>query len=291
MKTGFRKIQGLTAIAALLLFSRCGPTTVVARLVTPVAEGPQPTATVTPRLERPRAAPPTATATSTPLPTATPTPRPAPRQVLPAPSAPAATPTAAPSAMPSPTRTVVRATPTSTPVLAPVAATPSPTPSAAPMPAPPAPLATAPSPSSLETPSAAAALPGEWEFRADAGRGIITGTLKFRSTSSGLAGVYIGLHGNATELSNLHAAGSGVSFDLVTPTAVWHLDGTVSGDSIDGTFRTAERSIRWTAQRKPAPPLLPTPSHRRDMSDLTYDPRLDPGLFLERLPRGRARMR
>jgi hypothetical protein len=153
---------------------------------------------------------------------------------------------------------VVRATPTATPVLAPVAATPSPTPSAAPTPAPPAPLATAPSPSSLELGSAAATLPGEWDFRADAGRGIITGTLKFRATSSGLAGLYVGLHGNATELSNLNAAGSSVSFDLVTPTAVWHLDGTVSGDSIDGTFRTAERSIRWTAQRKPAPPA-PTP--------------------------------
>lgn len=62
----------------------------------------------------------------------------------------------------------------------------------------------------------------------------------------------MGLHGNATELSNLRAAGAGVSFDLVTPTAVWHLDGTVSGDAIDGTFRTAERTIRWTALRKPA---------------------------------------
>lgn len=95
-------------------------------------------------------------------------------------------------------------------------------------------------------------LPGEWDFRADAGKGIITGTLRFRSTSSGLAGLYVGLHGNATELSNLRTAGSGVSFDLVTPTAVWHLDGTVSGDAIDGTFRTAERSIRWTALRRPA---------------------------------------
>ncbi len=115
-----------------------------------------------------------------------------------------------------------------------------------------------PSPSSLEPVSAAAGLPGEWDFRADAGKGIIAGTLRFRSMPSGLAGLYIGLHGNATELSNLHAAGSGVSFDLVTPTAVWHLDGTVSGDSIAGTFRTAERSIRWTARRKSVPPA-PTP--------------------------------
>jgi len=41
-----------------------------------------------------------------------------------------------------------------------------------------------------------------------------------------------------------------VSFDLVTPTAVWHLDGTLSGDSIDGTFQTADRAIRWIAVRK-----------------------------------------
>jgi len=108
-------------------------------------------------------------------------------------------------------------------------------------------------------PSAAASLPGEWDFRADAGKGVIAGTLRFRSTASGLAGVYAGLHGNSTELSNLHAAGVGVSFDLVTPTAVWHLDGTLSGDSIDGTFQTADRSIRWTAARKSAAPRSPTP--------------------------------
>jgi hypothetical protein len=78
-------------------------------------------------------------------------------------------------------------------------------------------------------------------------------------TASGLAGVYAGLHGNSTELSNLHAAGAGVSFDLVTPTAVWHLDGTLSGDSIDGTFQTADRSIRWTAVRKNTAPRSPTP--------------------------------
>ena len=95
-------------------------------------------------------------------------------------------------------------------------------------------------------------LAGEWDFRADAGKGIIAGTLRFQSTPSGLTGVYIGLHGNATELSNLHASGAGVSFDLVTPTAVWHMVGNLSGDTIDGTFQTAERQIRWTAVRKPA---------------------------------------
>jgi hypothetical protein len=101
--------------------------------------------------------------------------------------------------------------------------------------------------------SAAAALPGEWDFRADAGKGIIAGTLRFKSTAGGLAGVYVGLHGNTTELSNLHATGAGVSFDLVTPTAVWHLDGLVSRDSIDGTFQTADRTIRWTATRRVRP--------------------------------------
>ncbi len=264
-----RALTGLVAALALLLSSRCGPTTVVARLVTPAAETPRPTATATPRLERPRATPP-ATATSTPLPAPTPTLRPAPRRVLPAPTVPSATPTAAPpSATPSPTRPVASATPTSTPVPATATATPRPIPSASPSPKrtpappvpsplPPSPTPTAPSPSPLEPASAAATLPGEWDFRANTGKGIIAGTLRFRSTSSGLAGLYIGLHGNATELSNLRAAGSGVSFDLVTPTAVWHLDGTVSSDSIDGTFRTAERTIRWTALRKPAPPT-PTP--------------------------------
>ena len=96
-------------------------------------------------------------------------------------------------------------------------------------------------------------LPGDWDFRADAGKGVIAGVLTFRSSAEGLTGTYTGLHGNTTELSNLHATGASVSFDLVTPTAVWHLDGIVSGDTIDGTFVTAERTIRWTAARKPRP--------------------------------------
>ncbi|HJW13594.1 MAG TPA: hypothetical protein VJ776_02805 [Thermoanaerobaculia bacterium] len=124
-----------------------------------------------------------------------------------------------------------------------------PAPPSTPAPGPSAPLSSAPS------------LPGEWDFRADAGKAIIAGTLKFRSTTAGLAGVYVGLHGNATELSNLHAAGAGVSFDLVTPTAVWHLDGTVSGNSIDGTFQTAERSIRWTATRRTVIPTATPTRH------------------------------
>ena len=116
-----------------------------------------------------------------------------------------------------------------------------------------------PSPQAPPAPvSSAASLPGDWDFRADAGKGVIAGTLRFRSTASGLSGVYVGLHGNTTELSNLHTTGAGVSFDLVTPTAVWHLDGTVSGDSIGGTFQTADRAIRWTAVRKGSSPA-PTP--------------------------------
>ena len=111
-----------------------------------------------------------------------------------------------------------------------------------------------PSPSPLTT---AVWLPGEWAFRADTGKGVLAGTLRFRSTASGLAGVYVGLHGNATELSNLRATGASVSFDLVTPTAVWYLEGTVSADSIDGTFQTADRAIRWTAVRRPF--ATPTP--------------------------------
>jgi hypothetical protein len=80
---------------------------------------------------------------------------------------------------------------------------------------------------------------------------VIAGVLKFQSMSAGLTGAYTGLKQNTTELSNLHTTGANVSFDLVTPTAIWHLDGIVSGDAIDGTFQTAERTIRWTATRRP----------------------------------------
>jgi hypothetical protein len=89
---------------------------------------------------------------------------------------------------------------------------------------------------------------------------LIAGGLRFRQTPEGLAGVYIGLHDNTTELSNLRAAGAAVSFDLVTPTAVWHLTGTLTGDSIEGTFQTAERIIRWTAVRRKPGAHAPTPA-------------------------------
>src|SRR5204862_7604048 len=104
-------------------------------------------------------------------------------------------------------------------------------------------------PMAAPTPLAAPSFLGEWDFRADAGTGIIAGTLRFRPDPAGLAGVYVGIRGNATELSNLRVAGNRISFDLVAPRAVWHLEGTLSGDSIGGTFQTAERTIRWTAAR------------------------------------------
>jgi hypothetical protein len=60
------------------------------------------------------------------------------------------------------------------------------------------------------------------------------------------------MRGNATELSNLRVTGIRISFDLVAPRAVWHLEGALSGDRLEGTFQTAERTIRWTAVRKPS---------------------------------------
>ena len=107
------------------------------------------------------------------------------------------------------------------------------------------------------TPPPAASWIGEWDFRADTGKGVIAGTLRFLSSGVGMAGTYAGLRGNTTELSNLKTAGNRIFFDLVTPTAVWHLEGALSGDLIAGTFRTAERTIPWSAARKGA---APTPS-------------------------------
>jgi hypothetical protein len=107
------------------------------------------------------------------------------------------------------------------------------------------------SPTMTVTPSPAPSLLGDWDFRADAGAGIIAGILRFRTDPAGLAGVYVGMRGNTTELSNLRAAANRISFDLVAPRAVWHLEGILSGDRIEGTFQTAERTIRWTAARKP----------------------------------------
>jgi len=254
--------------AVLLAAVSCGPKVVVAKLATPAAPAPAAT-TATPRIEprataRPPASPtPAPTVTASPAPAARPA---APRETeTPAPTNTAAAPKASPTrTAPAPPVTATQtftSPPTATPTPAAATSIPSAPPTASPTPQRTATPATRPSPPATSRPtaapaspppppSAAASLPGEWEFRADAGKGIIAGTLKFRSTPAGLAGTYTGLHGNTTELSNLHTTGAGVSFDLVTPTAVWHLDGTLSGDSIDGTFQTAERVIRWTAVRK-----------------------------------------
>jgi hypothetical protein len=93
---------------------------------------------------------------------------------------------------------------------------------------------------------------GEWEFRADAGAGDIAGTIRFRLTPEGLAGRLRRHAGKRDRALEPRTAGNRISFDLVAPRAVWHLDGTLSGDSIEGTFQTAERTIPWTAARKPA---------------------------------------
>lgn len=282
MTPTLQRSRALLAAVLLLSSVSCGPKVVVARLATPTAEVSRAAATPTPpaRGQPAVSSPPASAVPTSPRPTATATatarPTPAPRIVAteppptrtPSPS-PTETPVApAASPRPSPSATAIR-TPVrpSPPPVATATRTPIPRPTNSPAPptAPPsaqiaAPLvATASAQPPLSPLAAAASLPGEWAFRADTGKGVIAGTLRFRSTASGLAGVYVGLHGNATELLELHAAGAGVSFDLVTPTAVWHLDGTVSADSIEGTFQTADRAIRWTAVRKPAATPSVTP--------------------------------
>lgn len=125
-----------------------------------------------------------------------------------------------------------------------------------------APAASSTSPPAAVSPSTALLL-GEWDFRADAGQGVIAGTLRFRPEPAGIAGTYAGLRGNTTELSNLRASGDRISFDLVTPRAVWHLEGALSGDRIEGTFQTAEHTIPWSASRKGAPPPAATPTQSK----------------------------
>ncbi len=255
--------RALCAAALLLSSISCGPKVVVARLATPTAEAPRAAATPTPPLKprlalSPRSASP---APTSPRPTATPTatrastavaPKPSPTLMSsPAPRASPVTPTAPPRPSPS-------ATATRTPAL------PSPSPSATPTPSPPptsapAPPEARPAVSVSITPSTSSLI-GEWDFRADAGQGVIAGTLRFHAEAAGIAGTYAGLRGNTTELSNLRVSGDRLSFDLVTPRVVWHLEGARSGDRINGTFQTAERTIPWSAARKgpPAPALTPS---------------------------------
>ena len=220
---------------------------------TPASEGPaspRPTATPT---SSPTPAPRIVATESPPIRTASPTPRNTP-------VAPAAPPRPSPSA--TATRTPIRPSP---PPVATATRTPIPAPTNSPTPpaSPPATRVSSPlaasAPAPVTRPPAASWI-GDWDFRADAGKGIVAGTLRFRAAGIGLAGTYAGLRGNTTELSNLSTAGDRISFDLVTPTAVWHLVGTLSGDRIEGTFQTAERTIPWSASRKgTAPPSL-TPS-------------------------------
>jgi hypothetical protein len=234
--------RALAAAALLLPALSCGPKVVVARLATPAAGVSVPATTPTPR-PKPR------TEIPTPPSTATPTPR---ARSFPAPRL-SATATATRPAL-SPTTTATGTAPPSRPAPSDAAtATPLPSGGQEPLPSR-SPTAAAPSsnPPATITGAPAVSFAGEWEFRADAGAGVIAGTLRFRQTPEGLAGVYVGMRGNATELSNLLTAGNRISFDLVAPRAVWHLDGTLSGDSIGGAFRTAERTILWTAARKPA---------------------------------------
>lgn len=223
-----KKTRALAAAALLLPALSCGPKVVVARLATPTAGVSVPAATPTPR-PKPRTEIPTPPSTATPTPEA---------RSFPAPRLSATATATATRLAPSPTTT----------------ATPLPSGSPAPLPSR-SPAAAAPSgnPPASITGTPAGSFAGEWEFRADAGAGVIAGTLRFRLTPEGLAGVYVGMRGNATGLSNLRTAGNRISFDLVAPRAVWHLDGTLSGDRIEGIFQTAERTIRWTAARKPAP--------------------------------------
>ena len=243
MRSARRASEGISLLFATLsalAASSCGPRTVTARLVTRVAEAPEPVSTATP--VPPAPAP--AAITAAPRPTASPT---------------------ATAVPPSPTATPTR-TPVPSPTLLPVSPSPSlqvpphPVPSPSPirtLPPTPSPTSTsAPSPAdAVVSPTAAPtearpSITGDWDFRADTGTGVIAGTLRFAAGGSGLEGTYIGLRGNATQLLNLRLASGRISFDLVSPRAVWHLEGTVSGDRIDGTFQTAERLVPWTALRR-----------------------------------------
>ncbi len=273
--------RALFATILLLSTVSCGPKVVVARIATPTAEVPRPSATPTPTPRR-RAAepapPPASPAPPSPRPTATarpPTPTPT-ATVTPVTYAvePSSTPTFSPSRQGTPTAPPAPARPspsaTATPAPARPSAAPAETTTWTPIPpptgiparptAPPATPVSAASAASEPPPITARSTPswiGEWDFRADAGKGIIAGSLRFREAGTGIAGTYAGLRGNTTELSNLQTAGDRISFDLVTPRAVWHLVGTLSGDRIEGTFQTAERTIPWSAARKGT---APTPS-------------------------------
>jgi len=268
--------RALCAVVLLLSSVSCGPKVVVARLATPTAEVSRAAAIATPPAKPQPSVPsplPASPVPTSPHPTATATATPTPRVIAreppptltfsPSPRNTPIAPTAPPRPPPTATATRTPARPSPSPV---VTATPTPIPPPTNTSVPPAarPATQVPVPSStfspaFVTPSSTASLIGEWEFRADAGQGVIAGTLRFRAVANGIAGTYAGLRGNTTELSNLRTAGDRISFDLVAPRAVWHLEGAVSGDRIKGTFQTAEHSIPWSAVRKVAASPSPTP--------------------------------
>ena len=193
----------------------------------------------------------TATARPTPLPPRTATARPAPAAVAA---------TRPPTAAPTQTATARAILPPILMVPTLVPASPTPLPTSTPAATVIAPI-TAPPPTASVSP-VLPSLSGDWAFRAAATAGnVIAGTLRFQSAPSGLLGTYIGLRGNATQLSNLRVSGNSLSFDLVTPRAVWHMQGILSGDKIEGTFQTAERTVPWTALRQGAG-ISPTPASR-----------------------------
>jgi hypothetical protein len=114
-------------------------------------------------------------------------------------------------------------------------------------------------PVSTPTPLSAAAvnLPGKWNFRAETGEKPIVGTLTFWFDNASLRGTYTGLRGNSTALWNLRVTGAIIAFDLVAARGTWHLDGTVAGATMSGTFQSASRTIRWTATKIEAPATTP----------------------------------
>lgn len=93
-------------------------------------------------------------------------------------------------------------------------------------------------------------LPGQWRFRAEAGDRPIVGTLRFWFEGSRLYGTYTGLRGNTTTLTNVRVTGNLIAFDLVAARGTWHMDGTVAGSGMSGTFQTDARTIRWTATKE-----------------------------------------
>ena len=108
---------------------------------------------------------------------------------------------------------------------------------------------------------AASPLQGRWSFRGETGERPLIGTLVFEMEATGLGGAYLAPNGKATRMADLRLSGNRIAFDIVGPASTWHLEGTVSGDRISGTFQTLQRTVPWTAVKLPPSPTL-TPSPR-----------------------------